>query len=176
MIEESAGTPLTVLFVGVSAVTGGAVLRVAARVFGGFGPRPAEGQRYETSGEGEEPETGAALARVPVTMLAVPALLLAAALAAGLSPALAHAVGDAVDRAVPGAAAHEPRWPAPGILLGLLSTALAGALAARAVRRPARTGGRDLMAPLRRLHSGHIGDYVAWLAAGATLLAALTRW
>ncbi|WP_063797984.1 proton-conducting transporter membrane subunit, partial [Streptomyces sp. 150FB] len=37
LTEEAAGAPLTALFVAVSAVTGGAVLRVAARVFRGWG-------------------------------------------------------------------------------------------------------------------------------------------
>ncbi|MET9529205.1 complex I subunit 5 family protein [Streptomyces sp. NPDC006649] len=177
VIEESAGTPLTVLCVVVSALTGGAVLRVAARVFGGFG-RPPEGSRpYETSGEHEEPETGRRpLSRVPDTMLVVPAVLLAGALAAGLVPDIAGAVGHALDEAIPGKAAHAPQWSAPGVLIGLLSTLLAVALATVAVRRPGRAGGPDLFRPLRRLHSGHVGDYVAWLAAGASLLGALVRW
>ncbi|MFI6854103.1 hypothetical protein [Streptomyces sp. NPDC050416] len=59
-------------------------------------------------------------------------------------------------------------WTPPGVLLGLASTALALALAAVAVTRPR---GRAL--PLRRLHSGHVGDYVAWLLVGTTLLGAL---
>jgi multicomponent Na+:H+ antiporter subunit D len=31
------------------------------------------------------------------------------------------------------------------------------------------------MVALRRLHSGHIGDYVAWLVAGVTAVFALLR-
>lgn len=32
-----------------------------------------------------------------------------------------------------------------------------------------------MIVPLRRLHSGHLGDYVAWLAVGvAVLLVAVT--
>lgn len=42
-----AGGPLTVLFVAVSAVTAGAVLRVAARVFLGLGPRPRDDSPYQ---------------------------------------------------------------------------------------------------------------------------------
>lgn len=38
--------------------------------------------------------------------------------------------------------------------------------------RPLPEPGRVLA--LRRLQSGHIGDYVAWLLAGAALLGALT--
>jgi multicomponent Na+:H+ antiporter subunit D len=31
---------------------------------------------------------------------------------------------------------------------------------------------RAAVRPLRTVHSGHIGDYVAWLVAGVTLLGA----
>ncbi|MCQ8830398.1 hypothetical protein [Streptomyces malaysiensis] len=67
-----------------------------------------------------------------------------------------------------------PHWQTTGILLGLLSTALAITLATLAVRRPVHTGTAALLAPLRRLQSGHIGDYVAWLVAGTALLTVLT--
>ncbi|MEV8564374.1 complex I subunit 5 family protein [Streptomyces sp. NPDC051322] len=180
VLEESAGGPLAVVCVLVSAVTGATVLRVAARVFGGLGPRLTDSQQYETSGESEEPETGGMLARVPDTMLAVPSLLLAAALTVGLVPGFARSVGHALDEALPGKAPHDPAWTTSGLLLGLLSTALAAALAGYAVRGSKRgsdrVAGRDWAAPLRRLHSGHIGDYVAWLVAGAALLGGLTWW
>ncbi|MGI5400801.1 complex I subunit 5 family protein [Streptomyces sp. CA-135486] len=172
-VEEAAGGPLTALFVVVSAVTGGAVLRVAARVFGGLGPRPSDDTAYETSGEDEEPETKGKLGRVPDTMLAVPAVLLCGALAVGLVPGAAAGVGHAVDEAVAGVAAVPVHWSAAGVALGLLSTGLAVGLATYAVRQPRRPAARDWTEPLRRLHSGHIGDYVAWVLAGMTLLAAL---
>nr|WP_303715425.1 complex I subunit 5 family protein [Kutzneria buriramensis]WKX16008.1 complex I subunit 5 family protein [Kutzneria buriramensis] len=55
--EEAVGGPLTVLYVVATAVTAGAVLRVAARVFLGLGPAPEDGDAYETTGSGERPET-----------------------------------------------------------------------------------------------------------------------
>ncbi|WP_052863252.1 complex I subunit 5 family protein [Streptomyces niger] len=173
--EEAAGPWLTALFVLVSAVTGGAVLRVAARVFGGHGTPPAAGEERETSGEGERPETEQQLTRVPATMLAVPGVLLVGALLAGVLPALHSAVGSAADEAAPGVtvALTPPHWSAPGILLGLLSAAVAAGLAVLAVRRPQHTRSRHWLDPLRLLHSGHIGDYVAWTLAGTTLLGAL---
>ncbi|WP_065966316.1 complex I subunit 5 family protein [Streptomyces sparsogenes] len=192
LAEEAAGQAagwLPALFVLVSAVTGGAVLRVALRVFAGAGrpPRAAE-DGPETTGEAE-PETGGRLRRVPVPMLAVPAALLAGALSVGVLPGVAAtaeragrlftdargyraAVLDGRPVAAPAAVAQH--WPTTGILLGLLSTALAAALAALAVWRPARTGATALTAPVRRLQSGHIGDYVAWLVVGMALLTALT--
>jgi multicomponent Na+:H+ antiporter subunit D len=73
-------------------------------------------------------------------------------------------------------------WSTAGSSLVLLFlTAAAGAMAlaalglfGRRLRSPLasrleRVGERAL-APLRALHSGHIGDYVAWLVSGVALL------
>jgi len=172
--EEAAGGPFTVLYVLVSAVTAGAVLRVAARVFLGLGPRPEEAAQAETKGTGEEPETHGRLGRLPDTMVVVPAVLLAAALTAGAVPGFAGLVSDAVSEAGSGGAVvTTPRWTAAGVLLGLLSTALAAGLAALAVTRPHVTAPHAWTGPVRRLQSGHVGDYVAWLVAGAALVGAL---
>jgi multicomponent Na+:H+ antiporter subunit D len=102
-------------------------------------------------------------------MTAVPAVLLVASLAVGAVPGFATAVGHAVS----GRAAPSPHWTLAGVLLGLTSTLLALGLAALAVKHPKPLGTRSWTAPLRRLQSGHIGDYVAWMLAGTTLLAAL---
>ncbi|MFI5675197.1 complex I subunit 5 family protein [Streptomyces cellulosae] len=172
--EEAVGGPLTVLYVLASAVTAGAVLRVAARVFLGLGPRPEDGDTYETKGSGERPETPRRLGRIPDTMTAVPAVLLAGALALGLAPGFAdvtaHAVNEAGSGGVLVASVH---WTPVGILLGVASTVLAVALAALAVSRPSLLAADGWGRPLRRLQSGHVGDYVAWVLAGATLLGVL---
>ncbi|MFF5586378.1 complex I subunit 5 family protein [Streptomyces hygroscopicus] len=190
--EEAAGHTagwLPALYVLVSAVTGGAVLRAGLRIFAGAGRRPRDQEgEPETTGE-EVPETGQRLGRIPAPLVAVPAALLTASLAIGAIPAVASAVGRAgalftdtggyrrtvLDgRAAATPALPPPHWQTTGVLLGLLSTGLAIALAALAVRHPARTGRPALLAPVRRLQSGHIGDYVAWLAAGTALLTVLT--
>jgi multicomponent Na+:H+ antiporter subunit D len=172
--EEAAGGALTVLYVLASAVTGAAVLRVAARVFLGLGPRPEDGGEYETTGSGERPETGRRLSWIPGTMTTVPALLLAGALTVGVAPGFADVVAHAVNEAGSGgvvvASVH---WTPIGVLLGFLSTALAVALAAVAVTRPRLLAAPGWALPLRRLQSGHIGDYAAWLLVGAALLGAL---
>ncbi|MFJ8362144.1 complex I subunit 5 family protein [Streptomyces sp. NPDC093984] len=172
-VLEEAGGPLTVLYVVVSAVTGGAVLRVAARVFYGLGPQPQVDASYETTGTGEEPETRHRLRRIPDTMTAVPAVLLAASLAVGVVPGFAQTVARSVNEAGSGGAAVSVHWTAAGVLLGLASTVLALALAALAVARPGLLALRAWTLPLRRLQSGHIGDYVAWVLAGAALLGVL---
>ncbi|MGX4687975.1 complex I subunit 5 family protein [Streptomyces sp. JNUCC 63] len=164
--EEAVGGPLTVLYVAVSALTGAAVLRVAARVFLGLGPPPEErrgGERDEdkTSGSGEEPETRQRLDKVPHTMRTVPAVLLLAALAVGAVPGFADLVGHAVDEAGTWGVFSSVEWTATGVLLDLLSTLLAVGLAAVAVARPQLLGAPGWALPLRRLQSGHVGDYVA---------------
>ncbi|MFI9722033.1 complex I subunit 5 family protein [Streptomyces sp. NPDC052396] len=189
LVEEESGW-LPVLFVTVSAVTGGAVLRVAARVFAGAGRcAPERHAEDETSGEDEEPETSRPVRRAPWPMVVVAGLLLAGALAVGTVPGLARGAGVAgahfADHAGymavvldglrwPGGGTVETAWTWQGAALDLLSVALAGGLAALGVRRPAPA--LPALRPLRHLHSGHVGDYVAWTAAGIGLLAALTWW
>ncbi|GHF59443.1 hypothetical protein GCM10010218_46200 [Streptomyces mashuensis] len=188
LVEEQADW-LPLLFVPVSAVTGGAVLRVAAGVFLGAGPVPEERPgRQETAGDEEKPETGGLLRWLPAPMITVAVLLLAGALAVGTIPGLAEgtataaaAFGDhagylaaVLDAHHSTPAAEGEWWTGPGVALGLLSAALAVALAVPAVRRLLPSGGWT--GPLRRLHSGHVGDYVAWTVAGIGLLSALTWW
>jgi multicomponent Na+:H+ antiporter subunit D len=190
---------LPACYVLVSAVTGGAVLRAGLRVFLGAGPAPRRSHTdAETSGEGEEPELRDPHRPVPRTMTAVPAVLLAGCLCVGAIPAVGTAVAAGAaaftDRAgylasvlgLPAPAAPavpDTAWTASGVLLGLLSTGLALALCGAAVWAPAsrraavrsaravteRVERRAVM-PLRRLHSGLLGDYVMWLTAGVAVL------
>ncbi|GAB7059150.1 complex I subunit 5 family protein [Streptomyces mexicanus] len=176
--EEAVGGPLTVVYVLASALTGGAVLRVAARVFLGLGRRPtAEDEREreedKTSGGSEEPETCQRLTGVPATMRTVPAVLLAAALLAGAVPGFAEAAGHAVEESGSPGVFSSAHWTASGVLLDLLSTLLAAVLAGVAVARPGLLSAPGWALPLRRLQSGHVGDYVAWLLLGTALLGAL---
>ncbi|GHC68160.1 complex I subunit 5 family protein [Streptomyces cinnamoneus] len=191
LVEEQAPW-LPVLFVLVSAVTGGAVLRVAARVFLGAGDSEREvgEEEPETAGDEEEPETGRRLRLLPRPMVTVAATLLAGSLAVGTVPALAPAVDAAagafldhagyaamvLDGGPGGPYRGHPGewWTWTGAALGLLSAALATALAVLAVHRFVPSGG--WASPLRRLHSGHVGDYVAWTMAGIGLLWGLILW
>ncbi|MDY0811359.1 complex I subunit 5 family protein [Kitasatospora purpeofusca] len=184
---------LPAVFVAVSALTGAAVLRAGLRVFRGAGPPPRVGPGdEETTGEGEEPEIRSPRRGLPPTMTVVPAVLLALAAALGCLPAVADALarGAAVftdpaqyTAAVTGGTmppAVDPppaEWTTSGVLLGLLSTALAVALATAAVHRLTPRLSRHHPAArtvraVRRLHSGHLGDYLAWLALGIALLCA----
>jgi multicomponent Na+:H+ antiporter subunit D len=181
------------IFVMSSMFTGGAVLRVAGRVFLGWGPSRRGDGRQAAQAREEEDEESAARDYTPPLMLLVPALLLLGAIVIGLIPG-----------AVPGieiAASHFQdhfsyiRWVLHGIVqLAPASTshvegfdyaygagaafgavALAGlGLFGGALRQRLPT---IVLRPvvvavdgLRGLHSGHIGDYIAWWTAGAAAL------
>ncbi|MEU9303570.1 complex I subunit 5 family protein [Streptomyces sp. NPDC048269] len=192
LAEEEAGDALAAVFVLTSAVTGATVLRAAARVFRGAGHRPRERPgEAETTGEGEEPEVRPGRGRLPWPLVAVPAVLLGLCLLVGCVPAvaesLAHGGALFTDRSgyaaavagIPGGgagAAQPPHtgWTAEGVGLGTVSTLLACLLTWCALfgRAPASLlrSAAQAVVPLRRLHSGLLGDYLAWLAVGAAAL------
>jgi len=181
----------------VSALTGAGVLRAAGRIYFGAGRRPAKDTADEdTSGSQERPEVGGLLRRVPPTMLAPIVVLLLGGLAVGVAPGLPEWFGAAAARFVDGDAFRAavlgiptprpgvpsaPAWTAPGVSLGLLSSVLAGVVALAALYRDRLpTGAGTVVRPflgavrgLRALHSGHVGDYVAWLVVGVAVLGAL---
>ncbi|WP_249714190.1 complex I subunit 5 family protein [Rhizomonospora bruguierae] len=190
-----AGYPwLVAAFVVGSAVTGGAVLRAGLRVFLGLG-HPPQPPASETQGSGEQPETPSLVRAVPRTMLAAIVLLLLAGALPGVVPPLWVAAGRAarmfldrtgyagqtLDAAPPTPVAPLPGlgWTTTGVVLGLVSVTLAVAVALLGVYRPRRAGWRGPVrspAPvelLHRLHSGHVGDYVAWLFLGVAVVGAL---
>jgi multicomponent Na+:H+ antiporter subunit D len=182
---------LAVLFALVSALTGGAVLRVSGRVFLGWGPAQGPDPRQARAAEERVDETRDTRDHTPPLMLAVPAVLLVCAAAIGLVPGAV----PLIERLAAQFAMHRAyaAWVLHGIHAALpkvssdhvapveLASALAGvagALGLAAVGlfgRPLRerlptasTGAaRDWLHALRRLHSGHIGDYIAWWTAGA---------
>jgi multicomponent Na+:H+ antiporter subunit D len=182
----------------VGALTGGAVLRVAGRVFLGWGP--AEHARFasERWGEREEREAEVQTDRTPASMMLPVVLLTAGALVVGLLPGLWRPVerwagsfegGDAyaslvLDERPLSASALPLESPSEaGPLVGGASAAAAVAVAVvslfrrRVIPRPVRarvavTAGRGLVA-LRQLHSGHVGDDAAWFLMGVAALGGL---
>lgn len=130
-------------------------------------------------------------------MVVVPAVLLVLALTVGLIPGVVPAIEQGAARFTNHAAyatwvlqGRAVSWPAVAashvsgadVIYGVISTLGALALGAlglfgrplRAALPGALTGPavRGLHA-LRALHSGHIGDYIAWWTAGASVLGAL---
>lgn len=197
--EESltaVGAPWVIaVFIVTSALTGGAVLRATGRIFLGWGsPPPTDDSSAE--GEDEEPEVDKPIGPRPWVMLTPMLGLLAGCLLVGVLPALHHGVAEAAAAFVdphayaaatlggPVATAAAPpveTFTGAGLASGFESAALALALAASALWREripelARAVGRPLLTPLRvlrSLHTGHIGDYVAWLLVGVTAYAGL---
>jgi multicomponent Na+:H+ antiporter subunit D len=188
---------LIALFVVVSALTTGAVLRVAGRVFLGLGPADGPDPSQARAAEERVDETRDERDHTPWLMIAVPAALLVAAAALGLVPGAVPWVERAAARFTDhGAYAawvlHGARvaWPAVAtthvpaidVVTGLLG--LAGAVGVAALGlfgRPLRDAlpsslaarARAAQRGLRGLHSGHVGDYIAWWSAGASVLGAV---
>ncbi len=188
---------LVALFVIVAAATGGAVLRIAGRVFLGWGPSEGPDPSQTRAAHERVDETREQRGHTPPSMVAVPAVLLFAAAAVVFIPGAVDAVQRAAARFTDHAAYAQwvladghVRWPAIELghvepidfLCGALG--IAGAIATAAVglfgrslreglpariRDPTRAGLRRL----RHLHTGEIGDYIAWWTAGASLLGAL---
>ncbi len=144
-------------------------------------------------------ERSGRLRRVPLTMVLPPLALLAIGLGLGLTSGIEeHAAAAAAafsDRAAYAAAVlrthggpvptggrvvvpASPAASAGGVLTDLGQVLAALCVAAIALDRRAAALRRALAAGtgwLRRLHSGLVGDQVAWLAAGLALLAALSE-
>jgi multicomponent Na+:H+ antiporter subunit D len=201
LVEDAASTAgygwLVAVFVIVSALTGGAVLRVAGRVFLGWGPSEGPDPSQARAAEERVDETRGERDNTPPLMVIVPGVLLTAAavlaLVPGAIPGLERAAARFTDhRAYALWVLHDARvqWPAitPGhvraveVLSALIATVGAFAAAAlglfgRPLREalPAAVGGRarGLVRGMRSLHSGHVGDYVAWWTLGATVLGAV---
>jgi multicomponent Na+:H+ antiporter subunit D len=199
---ESASTKagygwLIALFVVVAAATGGAVLRVAGRVFRGWGPAEGPDPSQTRAAHERVDETRDVRDHTPTTMMVVPAVLLVAAALVVFIPGAFDGVQRAAARFTDHAAyakwvlggAHV-KWPSVEIshveplelLYAVLSIVAAVGVAAlglfgrplrdslpRRVREPTRTALRKL----RHLHSGEIGDYIAWWTAGASVLGAV---
>jgi multicomponent Na+:H+ antiporter subunit D len=196
VLEEALPERLSPVLVGVllvsSVLTGGAVLRATGRVFLGLGRDVHDAaSRAPTHGE-ETPETDEPSTGVPWTMLLPAAVLMLAALWLGVAPGPLEHVGEAAERftdapsyaaaVLDGASVDlHPEAPgvhssATGIVLGVAGSVAALAVAAGAlgvaprsagVRKWIGAGVEAVARPLRRIHSGHVGDYAAWLMLGA---------
>jgi multicomponent Na+:H+ antiporter subunit D len=185
---------VSLVFVVASVLTGAAVLRAAARVFAGIGPRDDPSIGGAPVPDEVDPELDYPHDRVPRTMT-VPALALAAGgLLVGLVPNLRGSIERSADRFVDRAGyahtvlrGHAPREVAaaaasPGaldVVLGGITVVGAVALAWLALA-PARPGLHRVavaagagLARLRALHTGYVADYVTWLVGGAAVLGAL---
>jgi multicomponent Na+:H+ antiporter subunit D len=177
-----------------TAVTGAAVLRAAARIFLGLGPRRDELLVEAPPGEEQEvrpaPRRGALLWLPGLALLAAG---LGLAFAPGLAdraiqhaqhavdrPAIAQETLHAVEAPLPPARRFHPS--ASAYAYGAASAVAAVALGwlglyhrrlPDAVRRSARRVGSVPLRRLKLLHDGVVGEYVTWLVFGAAVLGGL---
>lgn len=182
------------LFLAISAMTGGAVLRAGVRCFTrwGSGADPPPDASEATKGE-EEPDT--VLRRIPPSMYVPIGVLLLGCFAAGVVPRGGQAADAAGRRFIDttgyvaailgrssagGPTGPAPGWTATGVILafiGVLAAACVAAIALRdntsSLQRASAAVARPAVVALRRAHSGHVGDYVAWMFAALTVLAAV---
>ena len=175
-----------------SAATGGAVLRIAGRVFMGWGTdSPRGGDRHPPPDqEKEEDEENVARDRTPPLMVIMPAVLLVASVAVGLIPGVVPAaerppIGGTMAPTSGGCCAARLTLPpetshltavdylygliASGAALGLAALGLFGGRLRERLPEPAVDPVLRALSSLRELHSGHIGDYIAWWTTGAAL-------
>ena len=171
-----------------SAVTAAAVFRVGARVFLSWGP--SEDEIGGAPPSKEERETEAGNQETPATMF-IPALVAAlAGLLLGVDSSLASQASSAtlrfedagtyamhVLKGRPSASLGSTHPMRPDLLMGLFALLISWAIALTNLFSPqARQLARFTAKPfqlLHRVHSGHVGDYVAFLTFGMAVYALL---
>ena len=194
-VEDHAGYQwVPVLITVVESLVGAAAIAAAARAFLGWGPDlPHDAETSEEDSDGDGDELTGSHQRTPAVLFVPAVVLLAGSLAIGLVPGVGRlALAGAERFEASGAYAtamlggHVPALPVPqgattptleDVLTGLAYTAgtlLVGLL----VLLPRRLPGplsilvrawRRVAHGLHCLHSGHPGDYIAWLAVGAVI-------
>jgi multicomponent Na+:H+ antiporter subunit D len=120
----------------------------------------------------------AALAVVSVAVALLPGLPHRLAAAAVQFRDTAGYAADVLGTHAPAPEALEPLhfWTSSGLLtsgLGAVGALLVAAFSLWGRRLAAVRASARVVAPLRRLHSGHIGDYVTWVAVGIGVVAGL---
>jgi multicomponent Na+:H+ antiporter subunit D len=190
------------LFTVCSALTAGALLRMTGRVFAGWGPaRSAIGPdpTAEREKQVHEDELRAPRTLLGPSMVLPAVALLAGSLAVGTVPGLSARADQAAFRfadrpayaatVLEGAASPQPRppepeprrlvhaapWSAAALLLSV-AIALVALFGGRLPSRPRRLALRvavPVAGRLRHLHSGLMGDSVAWLTIGAASFGAV---
>jgi multicomponent Na+:H+ antiporter subunit D len=189
---------LPYVFALASGLTGGAVLRAAARIFLGWGTAP-ERDDTTTPTADDGPETLGSGDETPGTMLAAPGILLVLSATIGLVPQLSVFTANAAARFLDTRAyralvltGHAAATPSPAaarpfsgidanafifmaasftVMLAFVLASLFGDRVADRLRRPGTLALRPL-AWLERLHSADLRDYLAWTILGNALLAA----
>jgi multicomponent Na+:H+ antiporter subunit D len=164
-----------------AACTGGAVLRATGRIFLGWGAIPGDEKTAPTEEEREKANRPLWVMLTPAILLLVLAVLFGrqtAAIAAAAAGPFMHPDNAALlggGGATPSFAALSPAPASPTAWLSVAGALIIAAFSlARAHLPRLLTGGVKItLAPiftfLETLHSGQIGDYIAWLTVGLAL-------
>jgi len=184
---------ISYIFMFAGIITAGAVLRVVGRIYFGWGEDLDRSQQEEgETDEGRETSGG----DIPATMFIPTLVLLLLGLGISFIPGLRGKTQVAAMRFMDQGAYQQqvlehanpsqyqpPQKESlvPGIVRGVASTLLALLLAGLVLLpHPLRRGIEGfsggvilVLRPLRILHSGHMGDYVAWLTAGVAAIGGL---
>jgi multicomponent Na+:H+ antiporter subunit D len=183
------------VFILASGMTAGAVLRAAGTIFAGWGEdEPPESEQPAEADE--ESETLQPHERTPLPMLAPAIALTLAAVIVSFFPGLDHAIQQAAGRfadshayrqaVLEGSARFPPieptslkpvdyLWATLALLLALTIAGLSlfgGRLGLRVPSRLSAAADRFQQA-LGSIHSGHVGDYIAWMTAAMGALTVL---
>jgi multicomponent Na+:H+ antiporter subunit D len=156
-----------------AAITGAAVLRATARVYLGLGPDPGEEADAPSAAEQERANRPLPLMLAPVILLLGLALLPAGWVeeAAPYAHMFAGATATLTVSAAPGPVSLFLPWSATGGALLLAAWSLGRDRWPKAVTRGTDALVRPVFLGLDVLHSGLIGDYVAWMMVGLAALA-----
>jgi multicomponent Na+:H+ antiporter subunit D len=156
-----------------AALTGAAVLRAAGRIFLGLGEDPGDEAGAPSEDEREKADRPLWLMLAPCCVL----LALDVAVPAGWVHDLAPGAVAAFTRGVlTGPVVEGPAWAAWISVIGAVAIAayaLTRQRLPKAFVRPVSVTQSKPAQALEALHSGLIGDYVAWLAVGLALVAGI---
>jgi multicomponent Na+:H+ antiporter subunit D len=196
LVESGRAWAIPALIVG-PMLAAAAVLRMFARVFWGIGPAPRPSSATGSGGGGkedaDEDEEEGPRAETPASLFVPAALLTLGGLLIGLVPGVADgfvrgAAGFVDGEAYRAAVLAGTGGASVGGPVGTVATAtsayllsalsLIGAVAIAAVALTGADGAGERLrrlaaraiAPLQAAHSGHIGDYVAWVVLGVAAI------
>ncbi|HWG48690.1 MAG TPA: proton-conducting transporter membrane subunit [Candidatus Acidoferrales bacterium] len=185
---------ISYIFMLAGIITAAAVLRVVGRVYFGWGEDLDRSQQEE--GETDEGRETSGGEEIPATMFVPTLVLLLMGLSVTFIPGLRNETQTAAMRFMDQGAyqqqvlqhAAPPQYQPPAeesllvpIIRGLVATFLALIMAGLVLLpHPLRKGINGfsggisyILRPIRIVHSGHMGDYVAWLTAGVAVIGGL---
>ena len=161
-----AGGVVTAAIVFAAAITGAAVLRATGRIYLGLGPDPGDEAEEPSAKEQEKANRPLALMLAPVLVLLLLALLPAhwvEELAPSAARLFAGKAATVSLSGTPGTASALLPWISTGLAVGLAAWALGRDRWPKILTRTTDTVTRPVFDGLDFLHSGLVGDYVAWM-------------